>query len=306
MTYGPTQILSRGKCIYCGKSNCRLTDEHIVPLSLGGKHVLKEASCDACAKITSNFELEVARNLWGDARISYNAPSRRKAKRPKYYLHPNSFSPANPLRIPYSEYPAPMLFYRMPLAGILLGHPPSVDQSALWQLVMVSDAEKTKTFEEKWGVALQTKFKHVPDDFARLLIKIAYGQILTSLGPDDFNPICLPYLLNPGMNYSYIVGGRWDYPPAMDRVGYSMSTNCISFPDRLLLIAEIRLVANSMAPVYHVVVGDVVGKELVENAMSKIEATLEVKVSDERLYKKPDSPQFHWMPTTWPMPGWSP
>ena len=194
----------------------------------------------------------------------------------------------------------------MPPAGILLGHPLNVDQSVLWQLVMVCDPEKAKAFEQKWGIKLQAKFKHVPDDFARLLIKIAYGQILTSLGPDEFNPICLPYLLNSGMNNSYIVGGRWDCPPVMDGVGYSMGTNFIRFPDRLLLIAEIRLFANCMTPVYHVVVGDVVGSEAVANAMLKIEATIEVKVSDERLYKKPDLPQFHWMPIAWPMPGWSP
>jgi hypothetical protein len=37
-----------------------------------------------CAKITCGFEAHVARGLWADARKSYNAPSQRNKKRPKY------------------------------------------------------------------------------------------------------------------------------------------------------------------------------------------------------------------------------
>ena len=76
MTHGSTKIESKGACIYCGAADVKLTDEHIVPLSIGGQHVLLKASCNECNKITSKFELDVARGLWGDARNSYNAPSR--------------------------------------------------------------------------------------------------------------------------------------------------------------------------------------------------------------------------------------
>src|SRR5271157_403593 len=78
MSHGPTRVKSFGACIYCGATGVRLTDEHIVPLSLGGAHILEAASCDNCAKITTRFENDVARGLWGDARIAYNAPTRHK------------------------------------------------------------------------------------------------------------------------------------------------------------------------------------------------------------------------------------
>ena len=68
MPHGPTKIDSKGICIYCRKAGIRLTDEHIVPLSIGGQHVIKEASCHNCAKVTSKFERDVIRGLWGDAR----------------------------------------------------------------------------------------------------------------------------------------------------------------------------------------------------------------------------------------------
>jgi hypothetical protein len=81
VTHGPTRLPSKGACIYCGATGVRLTDEHILPLSLGGGHVIADASCLACANVTKRFEQDVARELWGDARISYNAPSRRKKQR---------------------------------------------------------------------------------------------------------------------------------------------------------------------------------------------------------------------------------
>jgi len=63
MSHGHTIIDSKGICIYCGKAGVRLTDEHIVPLSLGGQHVIGEASCHDCAKVTSKFERDVAREF---------------------------------------------------------------------------------------------------------------------------------------------------------------------------------------------------------------------------------------------------
>jgi hypothetical protein len=76
MSHGHTKISSKGVCIYCGRNDTRRTDEHVVPFSLGGQHVLLDASC-ACADITKRFEQDVAREMWGDARNSFNAPTRR-------------------------------------------------------------------------------------------------------------------------------------------------------------------------------------------------------------------------------------
>jgi hypothetical protein len=45
MSHGHTRIGSRGVCINCGDRETVLTDEHVVPLSLGGQHILVEASC---------------------------------------------------------------------------------------------------------------------------------------------------------------------------------------------------------------------------------------------------------------------
>lgn len=302
MTHGPTHIPSRGVCIYCGKSNAKLTDEHVLPVFLGGFHVLKGASCDACARITSRFELDVARRLWGDARASYDAPSRRKKLRQKAIVLDDIVTPGGKITIPFREYPAPMVFYLMRTAGALLGLPEDIDLSGAWQFRAAVDKERIKAFEDKYPGRLTAKFRHVPESFGRLIAKIGYGQILCSLAPSDFQSVCLPYILGQKNNVSYVVGGRWSLPEPTPGIGYSLSSHFIGTAHRGLLIAEIRMVANWQTPVYHVVVGTVSGADQVAGALAKLEATCTITITNEQAYKPPLDDCFHWLPRIWPPP----
>lgn len=76
-TYGPV-----GHCIYCGATS-DLSDEHIIPLGLGGRLLLPKASCANCSKKTSNLERTCLRTMYGPLRLLYNLPSRRKNSRPQ-------------------------------------------------------------------------------------------------------------------------------------------------------------------------------------------------------------------------------
>jgi hypothetical protein len=69
------------KCIYCASED-ELTDEHVVPLGLGGDLILPKSSCKSCNTLTSKFELNVLRGHMNDARSVGNLPSRRKKNRP--------------------------------------------------------------------------------------------------------------------------------------------------------------------------------------------------------------------------------
>lgn len=305
MTHGPTRIPSKGACIYCHRSGVRLTDEHILPLSLGGSHVIEKASCDDCARITSKFEYEVARNMWGHARNSYGGPSRRKKKRPTMYAFNDIANPGRKISIPFNEYPAGMVFYLMHPAGALIGAHPNHDQSKIWQFRVVADEERIRAFEAKYPGRLVTRFKHVPDDFARLIAKIGYGQILCSLDPSDFDPICVPYILGTKGNPSYIVGGRWSIPPPVPSIGYELSSNCVGTPEALMLVAEIRLFANCHTPVYHAVVGTVSGAERVDRVINKLAARVTLTFPNASAYRPPTSDDFHWLPQSWPQ-RWTP
>lgn len=304
MTHGPIKIESKGVCIYCNRSGIKLTDEHIVPLSLGGVHVISKASCDDCAKITTRFEREVARGMWGDARISYDAPSRRKKARNKYIFLEDRFKPGNKLKIPYNEYPSPMVFYVMDAAGILLGKPENINLSNSWTFIAIHDDKKVKDFEAKYPGNLTAKFCNSPDSFSRLIAKIGYGQIMYSLDIGDFRPICLPYILGEKSNVSFVVGGRKSIPDPKLGIGYELNSHCFGTSARIIILAEVRLIANNCTPTYHVVVGDVVGSERVLIVMKKLKATYTAIIPDTTKGELHPEDEYHWMPRVWPLPFW--
>ena len=73
-----------GECIYCGAlaKDVELTDEHIIPFSLGGKAVIREGSCKECARETAKLENEIAHKVLWDFRAHVKSPTRRKKSRP--------------------------------------------------------------------------------------------------------------------------------------------------------------------------------------------------------------------------------
>ena len=294
MPHGPFFVESGGSCIYCGATGIPLSDEHVVPFSLGGSHVLRKASCRSCAAITSRFERRVMRDLWGDARIAFDAPSRRKNRRPRMMVIPDSSGRAKGRAVPVQEYPAGFVFYKMCQAGFLQGLPPDVDVSRRWQFVVIDDDGRRRKFLEKHPPhALRLRFRHVPDAFGRLLAKIGYGQVLTQLEPSEFRPICIPYILGCEDNVSYIVGGTFDDPAPEPDVGYRLETTGFGTTDRIVLVAVIRLLANTCAPAYHVVVGDVVGVDRIRHVAEKLQIVI------ERVHSGQDAAHDlhpHWAP----------
>jgi hypothetical protein len=305
MSHGHTRIPSKGACIYCQAKNIPLTDEHVVPLSLGGQHILCEASCRACADITKKFEQDVAREMWGDARNSYNAPSRRKKLRKTHILLSDPDNPERKVKVPYSEYPAAMVFYKMDRAGLLEGMPENVDLSAMWQFSAVCDDLKAKHFEQRFGIKLTARFRNVPESFARLLAKIAYCHTLCALNPEDFREICVPYILGQKSNPSYIVGGTFEVAKPVPNLGYNLNTITFGTTDKVMLMAEIRLFSNTHSPTYHVVVGDVTGKERVTSALAKLDETKSFELSTGLGFDQSALARYHWAPRVWPLPFWS-
>ncbi|HZP77960.1 MAG TPA: HNH endonuclease [Pseudolabrys sp.] len=298
MSHGHTRIESKGSCIYCGERDAPLTDEHVVPFALGGQHVLVGASCRACANITTKFERDVARDMWGDARISYNASSRRKKERATHVTLTDPDNPARRVKVPYKEYPAAMIFYKMGRCGLLEGLPEGVNVSSIWQLVAAHDDVKAKAFEGKFGVKLTSKFRHMPDSFARLIAKIGYCNIFCNLDLGDFRPICLPYILGQKSNPSYIVGGTFEIGDP-EQLGYRLSTYGFGLVDRLMLVAEVRLYCHLHTPTYHAVIGDVIGQATIAHVLQKL--------GNVELLPCGNSPvpvDHHCAPRIWPLPFW--
>ena len=270
MSHGPSYYDSKGYCIYCGATGVRLTDEHIIPFSLGGSHVLRKASCNSCSKITSKFEMKIARGLWGEARNSYDAPSRRKKNRIKTLLVTDYANPHVKRRVLRADLPAAMIFYKMPNAGVLSKIDENFDGSIFWKLYGVSDDCKQLSFKEKYDFEPVLSFSHHPQEFGQLLLKIGYGQILTNQNCEDFDPLCLPYILGQKTNVSWLVGCEDKESIPIPNIGYSMRTSVIGYSDSLLLIAHIKLWAHMDMPWYHAVIGRVTGASNMARVVEKL------------------------------------
>lgn len=184
---------------------------------------------------------------------------------------------------------------------MLLGAPESLDVSGAWQFSAVMDDEKAKGFENKFGMKLTAKLYHSPFSFGRLLAKIGYGQVLWALEPHEFRPLWVPYILGEKSNVSYVVGGTFDIPPPDAGIGYSLNTAVYGDKGRVFLIALVRLYANLQSPLYHVVVGDVLGQANVEYAIAKLNA-VDVELSPSKNLMVPAQDDRHWQPNFWPLP----
>ena len=185
--------------------------------------------------------------MWGDARASYDVRSRRKRKRRSHIVLADPAHPARRVKVPYAEYPAPMVFYKMGRAGLLEGLPDTVDVSKAWQFVAITDEAKAKAFEQKFGVPLTARFRHMPESFARLLAKIGYCNLLTVLGPGIFGPSACPTLWATVPIHPASSAAR-SKSPSWKRSDIGSAPSASAPPERVMLVAEIRLFANVATP----------------------------------------------------------
>lgn len=71
-----------GRCIYCSAAD-GLTDEHVIPFSLGGEWKLLAASCPRCSRTTSAVERHVSREHLVACRTVLGLPTYHPKRRPK-------------------------------------------------------------------------------------------------------------------------------------------------------------------------------------------------------------------------------
>jgi HNH endonuclease len=245
-----------GKCIYCGAADSKLTDEHIIPFSLGGLFILQQASCASCAKITGAFEGAVARSLFGNFRIKHKMPTRRPKERPSHIIVDTLNDNRGQISVPALEYPAPAFMYKCTKAGILDGLSPDSDTSSQWQIVGLLNHDEMKSFQEKYGKNTTFKFRHVPEQFARTIAKIGYSYAIAFFGTEAFRPLALDLILGQSTNLSYVVGGSFDIMPPVPDAGHLLTIEGITNLRRTLIVVNIRLFASASTPHYHVIVGE--------------------------------------------------
>ncbi len=249
-----------GCCIYCGKTNAMLGEEHIIPFGLGGQLILPKSSCKKCGDVTGKFEGVVQRTIYGDFRMRHGMQTRRKKERPTHRVigiidqHGN----ASQKSVFVKDFPAPMWVYTFGKCGILLGTQPETNV-LLGSIKTIHDDIALNAFAAEHGWDRKLVFKYMPNEFMRMIAKIGYSFATALLGFSGFKPLVLEAILDSQANPSYFVGMNEEQKPYGVNYNHELELLIQGRPiGSTLIIAQIRLFPFDETPTYHAVVGEFV------------------------------------------------
>ncbi len=246
-----------GFCIYCGRTDVDLTDEHVVPAALGGDVVLPLASCDDCQKII-NQQIEQPINdlnsgTFGPLRLSLGIrPRRGTIKKDGVELSiMNENGNRREIRVGRGEIP-PILVgmvtgRRTP--GVLAGREPTDEVGGeLW----ISYHEEKLNRMIVPGEALFGLINFNPIMIFRLIAKIAHGVAYATYG-DIFEPCLSDLILGKSNIIEHFIGSY--LLPNGDNKGVHSTRAGLAGEEYEYVIVRIRLFCGFSAPSYTVVVG---------------------------------------------------
>jgi hypothetical protein len=254
-----------GECIYCGSKD-RLTKEHIVPYSAGGRWVLPRASCGDCAAITGAFEGEVSRTILGPLRMLYNMPTRRPKERPEHL----------PLKVKYpTSTDWETVYVDRSICPFLVGLPTYPMPDALTGTV--TEGNRTAATSQLWlrGAGFRGEINaHLQwlceflgavqvmpvatmhaEPFCLTLAKIAHSFSTAELGLRSFQSF-LPDMIRSRdlSNRAEFIGGGAGNEPPSEQLHDVTFDRTISI-DPAVIAVRIRLMGILGTPTYHVAVG---------------------------------------------------
>lgn len=264
-SYGPVN-----HCIFCNDDKI-LSDEHIIPLGLGGRWVLPKSSCRECAKKTGAFERTCQRTMYGPLRMYYNLPSRRKKERPQKLALKVKLSPDSEwsyIDVDRDIYPFLITFPILSVPDEITGCTMHREREAKVKRLWIRAASfrdgifphlKSLCTELKvFGVEPSSTFS-APEFFC-MLAKIAHTFAIAELGIGTFTPVLLPIICDSDTsNSAQYIGGLEKVEPATNRL-HELS---LHYSRLGLVVVRIRLLAALETPTYLVVVG----RQLVRNGV---------------------------------------
>jgi hypothetical protein len=250
-------------CIYCGDSASKLTDEHIIPFSLGGTAILPKASCLQCADVTKKLEGYAGRQIFQDVRVQHGLPTRRPKERPTHFPVRQSFDPtpkeAQFRLVPTKDAPGVLALFNHEPAGILLGRTPNVVGRMQPFIREITDRDRIERLKDL-NIAAKVYREIQPDLILRMIAKIALGFAAAAYGLKAFEPTLQNVILRRDTNPYYWVGGttpemnefpRARGPDTLHRVsGYMRQIESVPY-----LLFQLQLFSYLDAPTYTAVVG---------------------------------------------------
>lgn len=250
-----------GHCIYCG-STSSLSDEHIIPLGLGGRLVLPKASCATCSEKTSKLERTCLRTMYGPLRMLYGLPSRRKKSRPETLqlkIKRTEASGWEYVPVAQDRYPFLITFPYFEAPGMLTILEESAAGGSATRRLWIRGASPYHNFDELLQSLTEELHVHslMPESkadipsFCSLLAKIAVSYTAAERGIAFQGSKVAAIAVGEEMQncLHYIGSAAEDEPPSSSLHELSIGRN--SLTDSILV--RIRLLAKLATPTYFVV-----------------------------------------------------
>lgn len=257
-----------GICIYCSGTK-DLTDEHVIPFSLGGKLVLPKSSCTKCNKLTHKFEGAVARKVFGQFRAAYQVQTRRPEERPNFV---KIRTKSGELRwVPIEEAPDILFVPKSYEPEIILGIKSPYPWGGQGTWAIGGENTDYSKFQEthNWDGSISVDTH--PWNFGRMLAKIAHSYAVARLGIDGFSPLLTDIIKGKVQYLGFLIGTETKHQNAAAHMHelFIYSLRLKQDSDNLYVAADIRLFAEHCLPKYRVVVGILNGRHTVYTLTDK-------------------------------------
>jgi len=255
--YSPANV-----CIYCGTRD-DLRDEHIIPSCLGGKGILPKSTCGKCSTITSKMERFALRGSLRAVRIYLKLRSRRPNDVPsKYPIQIEKDNQTKTIKLPLEEYPVllPLPIFNTPT---FLSGEKTAQGIEVIGLDTISFGPNPEVIGKKLGVKVIsiTPEKDYPNEFARMLGKIAYAFATAEIGLDKIDEaFVLPAILGKIDDIGRWVGTIRRETQAIEGLLHRLKLSIMN--EKRILLGEVQLFASSMGPTCGVVIGKYKAKPL--------------------------------------------
>lgn len=244
------------QCIICLEwfPNTNLTDEHSIPLALGGRSKITNATCESCRNLTSREETAVLRGAFWAFRIVTGLPTRSKRALDKLPIFCIDGDESQRLSIFLDDYPVMLPFPKFGGAALLNDGVVDLEAKLPW---FAADMDKVNEIFKKYKISSFSSMELNVNSFGKMLFKIAHCLAFERFGR-GFSPYIRDvYFGKSNFNYLKYIGLA-DCPPKFFSKTYTH--NCQFFKTERngsnLLIARVGLFSNMGSPHYDVVVGE--------------------------------------------------
>jgi len=260
ITYPPV-----GRCIYCGRSDTKLTKEHIVAEALGGKLILPKATCLECAKSTCRAETHCFHKTLRAPRARFKFPSKRPSPK-TLKLKTIEAETTTVADVSIDDYPTALVLPTFNNPQLLIEALPnelsSTDRNlyGLWHS------------HHKSADSLQKLIQKIPQPtkailaegswiwFARMFAKIGHAYAVAEFGIDAFEPMLTDLIRERTEDFNGLIGNDLDVPDPVAANAQLWLRDSNVRGDRLV-IASIQIFCQVRTPIYHVVVGKFLDSE---------------------------------------------